>query len=105
MSEGGVPWRHPQFSGSEPPNAWFTGRAERQTKGPLRLQILQRRLATALNTHPDDALVTRAAAEIAIGMTLEIGGLQFTRVSDSSVAITGAGGDTQFLDLDTGERR
>jgi hypothetical protein len=101
-----VPWSRPTFSSKgEPRNAWFTGRAERQEKGLLRFDVLQRRLATALDRHPDDLLVIRAIAEVTIGITIEIEYLQFTRISDSSVAITDRAGATQFLDLDTGEYR
>jgi hypothetical protein len=100
-----VPWRRPVFGRTEPANAWFTGRAERQEKGPLRFDVLQRRLAVALGRHPDDPLVIRAVAEVALGITIEIGGVEFTRVSDSSVAITDSAGATQFLDLDTGGYR
>lgn len=100
-----APWRRPVFGKTEPANAWFTGRAERQEKGPLRFDVLQRRLAVALDRHPDDPLVIRAVAEVAVGITIEIGGVEFTRVSDGSIAITDSGGTTQFLDLDTGRYR
>jgi hypothetical protein len=100
-----VPWSRPTFGKDEPPGAWFTGRAERQEKGPLRFDVLQRRLATALGCHPDDPLAIRAVAEVAIGITIEIRYLQFTRISHSSVAITDRGGEIQFLNLDTGEYR
>jgi sulfate adenylyltransferase subunit 1 (EFTu-like GTPase family) len=50
-------------------------------------------------------LAIRAVAEVAIGITIEIAYLQFTRISDSSVAITDRGGETQFLNLDTGAYR
>jgi hypothetical protein len=100
-----VPWNRPTFGRDEPPNAWFTGRAERQARGPLRFDVLQRRLATALGLHPDDPLVIRAVAEVSIGITIEVAYLEFTRISDNSVAITDRGGETQFLNLDTGEYR
>jgi hypothetical protein len=37
----------------------------------LRFEVLQRRLATALSRHPDDPLVIRAVAEVAIGSRMK----------------------------------
>jgi hypothetical protein len=54
----------------------------------------------------DHPLVIRAVAEIALGVTIEIGGWMFSRISDTSVAISEPGDrETYFINLDTGTQR
>ena len=112
MLPSDVPWSRPNFGLNEPPNAWFTGRAERQTKGLARMTALQQLLASHLEQTLDDdflprrdEFLLRAVAEVAMGLTILISGFQFTRIADASIAITDVTGETQFYDLDTGRHR
>lgn len=113
MLPSDVPWSRPNFGPNEPANAWFTGRAERQSKGLARMTALQRLLATHLEqtlvddefSQRGDELLLKAVAEVAMGLTILIGGLQFTRIAEASIAITDVTGETQFYDLDTGRYR
>jgi hypothetical protein len=50
-------------------------------------------------------ICTVESADVWQGGAIEIAYLQFTRISDGSVAITDRGGETQFLNLDTGAYR
>jgi hypothetical protein len=64
------------------------------------MTMLKRRLAHALACNPEDPLVTEAVAEVAMGVTIRVGNLEFSRISDSSLAITDLAGEVVFLDLD-----
>ena len=112
MLPSDISWSRPNFGPDEPANAWFTGRAERQSKGLARMTALQQLLVTHLEPTLDDEslpkgdeLLLRAVAEVAMGLTIQIGELQFTRIADASIAITDVTGETQFYDLDTGRYR
>ncbi len=103
----GVPWTRPdpEVLGEDEPGHWFSGRFAQQEKAPRRFESLQNALAAALRLSPEDPLVTQAMAELALGLTIRIAGTQYTRISDVSVAITEPGGETQFLNLDSGKVR
>jgi hypothetical protein len=102
-----VPWTRPTPSSlggeDESPGHWYSGRGDQQEKAPKRFASLQHQLATALSLDQDDHRVTLAVAEVALGATIRIGQEQYTKISDSSLAITDAAGETRFLNLDTGE--
>src|SRR5262249_2252069 len=105
----GVPWKRPSpaaLGGSgEPPGHWFAGRGGNQERGPQRFASLQAVLARALALDPEAPLVTQAMAEVALGVTIQIDGAQYTRISDAALAITDQAGETTFLNLETGEQR
>lgn len=54
-----------------------------------------------LELPPDDPLVFRAMAEVALGVTIQIRGKQFTRIAEASIAVTDPTGETTFLSLDS----
>lgn len=97
-----MPWERPEFDEDEPGGHWFSGRANRQVLGPIRFNSLQTALASALEMDRDSPQVIRAVAEVAVGITVRTEYLEFTLISERSLAVTDRSGETTFLDLNTG---
>jgi hypothetical protein len=78
---------------------------QRQERGLKRLDVLTERLAHALGRNRNDPLVVQAVSEVAMGITIEIQGWTYSKISDASLAIKDQPGETQFIDVDTGAVR
>jgi hypothetical protein len=68
----------------------------------VRKRILTETMAHALGRSADDSLVLEAVIDVALGMTIRLEGFQYSKISDTTLAITDPTGETQLLDLDSG---